>query len=111
MSAFDDFTDESLSSSGDIIGRESFTITGLPGSYAGIVNEFTAAREIDLGGKVGTYTATVVCELDQFDDLDGPLERTLEGKRITINGSSYKCDRAALDGSSLTLGLANLNQK
>lgn len=111
MSDFDDFAAEALADSGDIMGTEEFTIPSLTGSFFGILNEFSAARDIDIGGKVGTYTATLVCELDQFDDLDGPLERTLEGKRCSIGSRSYKIDRAAVDSTSLTLGLAGLNSK
>ncbi|WP_395753326.1 hypothetical protein [Prosthecobacter sp.] len=112
MSDFDDFTSEALGDAGDIIGRESFTIRGLDGqTFEGILNEFTAVREIDLGGKVGTYTASLVCELEEFDELDGPLERSLEGKRLTIGGREYKIDRVSVDSSSATLGLANLNSK
>lgn len=111
MSAFDDFCGEGLGSSFDEIGRDAFSIAGIEGDFRGILNEFTAARDIDIGGKVGTYTATVLCELDQFEDLAGPLERTLEGKRLTICGRAYKIDRVSLDNCSLTLGLANLNSK
>lgn len=110
-SDFDDFCEEGLGASFDVVGRDDFTIAGLAGSFRGILNEFTAARDIDLGGKVGTYTATLLCELVLFDEIDGPLERALEGKRLTICGRNYKIDRAALDNCSLTLGLANLNAK
>ena len=109
--AFDEFTSQALADSGDIIGTESFTIAGLAGTFFGILNEFSAAREIDLGGKVGTYTATLVCTLEQFDEVSGPLDRALEGKRCTIDSRAYKIDRVAVDSSSITLGLAGLNSK
>lgn len=108
MADFDDFTSEALADSGDIIGREEFTITGLTGTFEGILNEFTAARDIELGGKNGIYTATLICELDQFDDVDGPLERTLEGKRAVCNSNTYKIDRVSVDCASITLGLIGL---
>jgi len=111
MNDFDDFTREALGDASDIVGQEEFTIPGLDGRFCGILNEFTAAREIDLGGKVGSYTATLLCGLDQFDDIVGPLELALEGRRCVIDGRSYKIDRAAVDSSSVTLGLAGLNSK
>lgn len=108
MSAFDDFNSTAFAETSDILGTEEFTIPGLTGTFTGILNEFTAERSIDLGGKQGLYSATLVCDLDQFDDLDGPLERTLEGKRLTLSGRSYKIDRVAIDSLNATLGLANL---
>ncbi|WP_395736279.1 hypothetical protein [Prosthecobacter sp.] len=111
MSDFNDFTQEAFGDAGDIIGREEFTIRGLAGAFCGIMNEFTAALEIDLGGKVGTYTATLVCQLEEFDDLAGPLEKALEGKRLSIGGREYKIDRVSVDSTSATIGLANLNSK
>jgi len=108
MSAFDDFHRSAFADASDIIGIESFTIAGIALPFTGILNEFGAAREIDLGGKSGTYTATLTCDLDQFDDLDGPLERTLDGKRVTLGGRTYKIDRAAIDSATATLGLANV---
>lgn len=111
MSDFDDFNDEALADAGDIIGRESFTIATLEGSYAGILNEFGAVKSLTIGGIIGEYTATLVCELDQFDDLDGPLERTLDGRKITINGRELKITRVFLDGTAITLGLSNPSGK
>ena len=111
MTEFDEFTAEALVESGDIIGRETFTITGLTGNFAGILNEFTAARDIEVGGTRGTYAATVICELEEFDDVTGPLDRTVEGKRAVFGSRTFKIERIALDSSSITLGLANLNAK
>lgn len=111
MTDFDDFTSEALADSGDIIGRETFTIPGFAGEFHGILNEFTATRDIEVGGKVGTYTATVVCELEEFDDITGPLDRSIEGKRAVFDSRTFKIERVALDSSSITLGLANLNSK
>lgn len=108
MTEFDDFTSEALADSGDIIGREEFTIAGITGTFEGILNEFTSARDIEMGGKNGTYTATVICELDEFDDIDGPLDRTIEGKRATFGTRVFKVERVALDGSSITLALIGL---
>ena len=111
MTDFDEFTAEALTDSGDIIGRETFTIPGLAGEFRGILNEFTATRDIELAGAKGTYTATVVCELDEFDDITGPLDRSIEGKRAVFDSRTFKIERVALDSSSITLGLANLNSK
>lgn len=111
MSDFDDFNDASLADAADIIGRESFTITGIAGSFDGILNEFASDKSLTLGGITSEYTATLVCELDQFDDISGSLERTLDGRKLTISGRDYKINRVLLDLSSITLGLANPSGK
>lgn len=107
MSAFNDFHRSAFAESADIFGTEDFSIAGVVGSFTGVLNEFAAERDLMLGGKSGTYTATLTCDLDQFDDLTGPLERTLDGKRLTIAGRSFKIDRVTLDEATVTLGLAN----
>jgi hypothetical protein len=111
VSDFDDFNEFSLVDAGDIIGREGFTIVNTPGDFAGILNEYGSVKSIEIGGIIGEYTATLVCELDQFDELDGPLERTLDGRTVIISGRKLKITRTFLDGSSLTLGLSNPSGK
>ena len=110
-SEFDDFCSESMADVGDIVGREEFTIVELAGPFSGILNEFGSVKEINIGGIVGEYTATVLCELDQFDEIDGPLERILDGRMVTLAGRKFKITRAFVDGISITLGLANPNGK
>ncbi len=106
-SEFDDFNETGFREASGVFGSEPFTIGGVPGTYFGILNEFTCEKELDIGGKFGTYTATVICALDDFSDLDGPLERTLDGKRVSIAGRDFKVSRVAHDGVTLTLGLTN----
>jgi len=111
MSDFDDFNDSSLADAGDIIGREAFTFVDGTEPFYGILNEYGSVKSIDIGGIVGEYTATLICELDQFEDLEGPLERTLDGRKVTLNGRSFKVTRTFFDGSSITLGLTNPSGK
>ena len=111
MSDFDDFNDCSLEDAGDIIGREDFAIVDLVGVFYGILNEYGSVKSIDIGGIIGEYTATLICELDQFEDIEGPLERTLDGRKVTLNGRTYKVTRTFFDGSSITLGLTNPSGK
>lgn len=109
-SEFDDFNSLAFGDAADVMGREEFTIGGIDETFYGLLNEFTCERDLMIGGRSGTYTATILCALADFidvDGLEGPLERALEGKRVQINGRDFKIDRAAHDGSSLTLGLSN----
>ena len=98
MSAFDEFSDGSIADAFDIFGTETFTLSGVTGSFCGVLNEFASEKEIDLGGITGTYTATLVCQLEQFDDIDGKLERRFDGMTATV------------DGISITLGLQHPNK-
>lgn len=112
MSAFDDFNTAAFDEASDIIGSESFTITGLAGSFTGILNNFGSAKVIDLGGIRSEVTATLECDPEQFEDLiTGPLEKGLDGRKVTIAGREFKITRAYLDTCSLTLGLTNPNPK
>jgi len=111
MSDFDDFNDSCMIEAGDIIGREGFAIVDLDGTFYGILNEYGSVKSIDIGGIIGEYTATLICELEQFEDIEGPLERTLDGRKVTLNGRTYKVTRTFFDGSSITLGLTNTSGK
>lgn len=111
MSAFDDFNAESFADAGEIIGMESFTITNITGSFEGILNEFGSVKSLEIGGIVGEYVATVVCYPDQFSELSGPLERTLDGRRLVIAGRDFKITRVFLDECAVTLGLTNPSGK
>lgn len=111
MSSFDDFNSESFADAGDIIGRESFTVTNLAGYFEGVLNEFGSVKSLDIGGIVGEYTATIVCDPDEFADLSGPLERTLDGRKLTLSGRDFKITRVFLDDCAITLGLTNPSGK
>jgi len=112
MSAFDDFNDAAFAEASGLIGTEEFTIVGLAQTFTGILNSFGSAKVIDLGGIRGEHTATLECEPTQFEDaIEGSLERALDGRKLTIDGRSFKITRAYLDTCSLTLGLTNPNPK
>jgi hypothetical protein len=111
MSAFDDFSEGCMADAFDIIGTETFTLSGIAGrTYSGVLNEFASEKEINLGGISGVYIATLVCQLDQFDDIDGKLERRFDGMSVTVNGRTFKVSRTALDKISITLGLQHPNR-
>lgn len=111
MSAFDEFNDGSMADAFDIIGTETFTLSGVAGrTFEGVLNEFASEKEIDLGGIAGIYTATIVCRIDQFDDLTGKLERRFDGMEATIEGRKFRVGRTAIDEVSVTLGLQHPNR-
>lgn len=107
MSLFTDHAAGCMAAASDIIGGEEFTVSGYTGTFQGILNEFASEKEIEIGGIIGTYSATLVCELEQFDDCAGPLERRFDGRLVTVGGRTFKITRAALDDISLTFGLAH----
>lgn len=111
MSDFDDFNTAAFAEAAAVLGTESFTLTGLAGTFTGVLNAFGSAKIIDLGGIRSEVTATLECDPAQFDDIDGPLERALDGRKLTIDRREFKVTRAYLDACSLTLGLTNPNPK
>lgn len=111
MSGFDDFCEGCFADAAAIIGTASVTISGIPGrTIYGVLNEFASEKELDIGGIQGTYIATLVCELDQFDDITGKLERRFDGMTATVDGRVFKINRTAIDEISLTLGLQHPNR-
>lgn len=109
MSAFTDFLATSTSEASDVFGTVTVTITSV--GYAAIVDEFAAEREMEIGGFVGTYQATAFIRLALVSGLTAPIERTLEGKTLTVDGRTYRIDRAALDDAGVTLGLNNPDKR
>jgi hypothetical protein len=107
VSLFDEFSSSAFSQAGSIIGVESFTLTGIDDEFTGILNEYESNKQLDVGGIMAEYTATITCELDQFDDLDGPLERWIDGRVVNIAGRRFKVVTTRLDTVSLTIMLAN----
>jgi len=110
MSAFDDFNDYGFDEAASVFGVDSFTIGGIATTFEGVLNEFGAEKQVDFGGLTGTYTATIIAEIDQFDDVTGPLERTLDGRTLVVDGRIFKINRCLLDDSTLTIGLTNPNK-
>lgn len=104
-SAFDDFIQSAFSEAAQVLGQVSFTLEGK--TVLAILNEFTAEQTLDLGGISGTYTATLTGDRRQLAHITSPIERTLYGIVITIDGRKFKITRAALDGGTFTLGLTN----
>ena len=109
MASFDDFNEQSLAEASAIYGTSSFNVAGAPYT-GGILNEFTAARQLDLGGFVGDYDATLLAPLPQFSSVATPIERTLEGTNLVIGGRTFRVDRVALDSLTATFGLSNPNK-
>lgn len=103
MSAFSDMIDAGMGEAEDIFGGTSFVLDSR--SYSGILNEYEGEQEMELDGMLGTYNATLVCQKAQFRMVTKPLQKTLNGKIITLDGLGYVVARVAVDSSSVTLGL------
>jgi hypothetical protein len=109
MSAFDDFNDSAFDEAAAVIGTDSFTISNV--AYTGgILDEFTASREVEIGGMMGSYDGTLMVKLTNVSNITAPIERSVEGKVIVISGRSFRVEKAATDSLTLTMGLANLNK-
>ena len=109
MSALSDFSQQSLAEAALIFGTSTTTINGE--DYEGIFDQFSAERELELGGYVGTYDATVVLQLADLAALAAPLERTLEGKSLTVEGRTFRIDQVGVDSAGVTLGLSNPHKR
>jgi hypothetical protein len=112
VSAFDDFNTQSMGDAEEAIGGIAVTIT-LPsgstvsGSPKAIVDQFTAERELEMGGYVGTYDARAMVRLTYLSGVTAPIERTLEGGTLTVDGRTFRIDVVELDSVTATLGLNN----
>jgi len=103
MSELDDFMAEGLMVTENVSGSDEFTLAGK--TYYGVLNEFEGTEEIELGGVLSSYNATIVCQRPQFRALGSPLARVLKGKVISIESTNYTIQRVANDRVSVTLGL------
>lgn len=103
MSEFDDMIAEGLEVTEEISGSESFTLAGK--TYAGILNEFAGDENVEIGGATLLCAATLVCRRPQFSALPRPLHRSLQGKTVVVDSTSYRIIRAAVDSVSVTLVL------
>jgi hypothetical protein len=109
MSAFTDMVTTSMADAFTVFGVTSVTINAA--SYDAIFDEFAAERELELGGFVGTYAATALIQLAALSGVTAPIERTLEGKTLTVSGRTFRIDRVGLDEAGATLGLNNPNKR
>jgi uncharacterized protein len=107
VSAFNDFNTQSMGDAAETIGETSVTITGVSGSPKAIVDQFTAERELEMGGYVGTYDARAMVRLTYLSGVTAPIERTLEGGTLTVDGRTFRIDVVELDSVTATLGLNN----
>jgi hypothetical protein len=108
MSLLDTFTEGCADDAFNIIGTAGFTISGIDGEFAGVLNEFTSERELTMGGKVGTYTATLVISRREIAaEVDQPIERALTGRSVTCEGRVFKVASVEQDSVFVTLGLEN----
>jgi hypothetical protein len=108
MSLFDTFSEGCLTDSANIIGEIAFTIGGINQEFAGVLNEYTAQRELDVGGLRGTYSATIVAKRREIAaSVSGQLEKTLTGRKVIIEGRTFKISTVDHDSISVTLTLEN----
>ena len=103
MSAFDDMISAGLEETEGLFGATSFTLDGRP--YQGVLNEYAGDQEVEIGGILGNYNATLVCRKPQFALMTKPLQRTLNGVLVNIDGLGYRIERVSVDSASITLGL------
>ena len=103
MPNFDDFIADALGTAEEVFGGLAFTIDAV--SYTGILNEFSGDEEVELGGVLYAFSATLVCQRPQFSALTAPLHKTLQGKHVLIDGIKYRVAKAIADTASVTLGL------
>lgn len=104
-SAFDDFIRTGFDEAAQVLGQVSFTIEAK--TVLAVLNEFTAEQELIIGGKSGIYAATLIGARPQLAHVTAPIERTLYGRDITVDGRAFKITRCHLDGQTFTLGLSN----
>lgn len=91
-----------------IIGGIAFTISGIDGEFSGVLNEYTSQRELDIGGLIGTYTATLVAKRREIAaEVTGQIEKVLTGRKVTIEGRVFKIANVGHDSISVTLTLEN----
>lgn len=103
MSAFDDMIAAGMESAEGLFGSTPFSLEGR--NYEGVLNEYAGEQEVEIGGILGSYSATLVCQKPQFRLHAKPLQKTLNGALITIEGIGYRIERVAVDSASVTLGL------
>jgi hypothetical protein len=108
MSLFDDFCESNMDAAFGIFGESYIQIEGASETVSGVVNQFQAEKELAIGGKIGMFSATVVLRLFDMVALFGqPLERTVTGRKATIEGRKYKVGAVEVDTVSVTLALEN----
>ncbi len=108
ISEFDAFMSAGLTEAAQVIGTVSFTVQGTSYRNAGILDAFTSSRELEIGGFVGNFDATVLCLRKKFTETSGtPLERTLDGKLLVIDSRTFRIARVEMDESSVTFGLVH----
>jgi len=74
-------------------------------AYTGILNEFDGDHTMEIDGMMIGVNSTLVCNKGQFRMLTKPLQKTLQNKTITLDGVGYTVTKAAVDSSSVTIGL------
>ena len=108
ISEFDSFMSAGLAEAAQVIGTVSFTVQGTSYRNAGILDQFTSSRELEIGGFSGNFDATILCLRSKFTETSGtPLERTLDGKTLVVDGRTFTISRVEMDETSVTFGLVN----
>ena len=108
ISEFDAFMSAGLTESSKVIGQVSFTVQGTSYRNAGILDAFTSSRELEIGGFIGNFDATILCLRSKFTEVSGtPLERSLDGKLLVIDSRTFKIKSVEMDETSVTFGLVH----
>lgn len=89
-------------------GGKDFIIAGTTYKRAGILNEFTSTKELEIGGFMGKYDGTVMAKRSIFTEAaNAKLERDLDGQQLTIQGRIFRIKAVSIDETSVTLGLTH----
>ena len=106
MSAFTDFATQGFDEALDVIGRTEVTISGH--TYDAILDQFTSAKELDVGGFVGEFDAVVMmAAADLSGDFAAPIDKTVVGLTLSVASRTYRIEKATMDELTLTLALIN----
>ncbi len=109
MSDFSDFCASGMSAAFTVVGTKSATILSVP--YNAVIDQFSAARELEIGGFVGEYDATALIQAADMSAVTAPIERTLEGQTLTVDSRTFRIDLVHIDEAGVLLGLSNPNKR
>lgn len=107
-SEFDSFMAAGLDDMLDTTGGKDFIIAGTTYKKAGILNEFTSAKELEIAGFMGKYDGTVMAKRSIFTEAtNAKLERNLDGEQLTMEGRVFRIKSVSIDETSVTMGLTH----
>jgi hypothetical protein len=103
VSDLDDFMSAAFTEAATIIGKVSFTIAGVFGTFTGILDRHASSQSLseEGGGLVLRASATIVASKPQFQ------ARPTKNAQLTVQGQTYEIDDVEDDSTAYTLKLRN----